>query len=78
MVEQLRAALTTRDTIGTARGILIATRGWRMPDEAFEILRQASRDRDVKLRDLAQETGGPRHHLRGQGSNGSNDKMSPR
>lgn len=56
----LRAALETNRRIGMAIGILMALR--KVPeDEAFELLRQASSTRNVKLRLVADDvvrTGG--------------------
>ena len=52
LIEQLREALTNRDRIGQAKGVLMA-RYELGPDEAFALLRQYSQDRNVKLADLA-------------------------
>lgn len=55
----LRDALDTRQTIGQAVGLMMERRRLA-PDRAFEVLKRASQDRNVKLRDLAQwlvETG---------------------
>jgi hypothetical protein len=50
--EQLREAVATRDLIGQAKGILMERRG--LPaDQAFDVLRRASQDLNVKLRDVA-------------------------
>jgi GAF domain-containing protein len=51
-LEQLRQAIDSRDVIGQAKGVLMARRGITA-DEAFAILRQASQDINVKLRDVA-------------------------
>jgi GAF domain-containing protein len=51
--EQLREALTTRDLIGQAKGILMSRRGISA-DEAFNVLRQTSQEMNVKLRALAE------------------------
>jgi hypothetical protein len=48
----LSHALDTRDVIGQAKGILMARRGIGA-DEAFDILRRASQELNVKLVDLA-------------------------
>ncbi|MFC9970261.1 GAF and ANTAR domain-containing protein [Spirillospora sp. NPDC127200] len=61
MTKQLQAALASRAVIDQAIGVLVAQR--RIPSaEAFEILRTASQNRNVKLRVLAaqivQSTGG--------------------
>ena len=49
---QFATALESRDIIGQAKGILMARRG--LPaDEAFDVLRRASQDLNVKLRDVA-------------------------
>ncbi|HUQ39850.1 MAG TPA: GAF and ANTAR domain-containing protein [Acidimicrobiales bacterium] len=45
-------AIRTRDVIGQAKGILMASRGVS-EDEAFELLRVASQRLNVKLRDVA-------------------------
>lgn len=50
----LRTALTTRDVIGQAKGILMHARRVT-DDEAFDLLRRASQDRNVKLREVAAE-----------------------
>jgi hypothetical protein len=51
--ENLEAALTSREVIGQAEGILIE-RERITPDQAFNVLRQASQNLNLKLRDLAQ------------------------
>ncbi|WP_410641370.1 GAF and ANTAR domain-containing protein [Amycolatopsis sp. lyj-346] len=48
----LRRALDSRDVIGQAKGIVMARRGVSA-DEAFDLLRRASQDLNVKLADLA-------------------------
>jgi AmiR/NasT family two-component response regulator len=49
---QFRVALDSRDVIGQAKGILMERRG--LPaDQAFDVLRRASQDLNVKLRDVA-------------------------
>jgi ANTAR domain-containing protein/GAF domain-containing protein len=48
----LRRALDTRDVIGQAKGILMQRRGISA-DEAFDLLRRASQDLNVKLAELA-------------------------
>lgn len=50
---QLRQALTTRDVIGQAKGILMERRGISA-DEAFDTLRRASQALNVKLVQVAQ------------------------
>lgn len=52
LIDQLRAALRSRDVIGMAKGILIASEGVG-PDEAFEILTRASQRENRKLREVA-------------------------
>jgi AmiR/NasT family two-component response regulator len=55
----LHAALTTREIIGQAQGILME-RERITSDEAFDILRRASQHLNVKLREVARvlvETG---------------------
>ncbi|WP_328454449.1 GAF and ANTAR domain-containing protein [Amycolatopsis sp. NBC_00438] len=48
----LRQAVESRDVIGQAKGILMQRRGITA-DEAFDVLRKASQDLNVKLADLA-------------------------
>jgi hypothetical protein len=52
-VEQLTQALESRDVIGQAKGIFMATHGVDA-DEAFERLRKESQTRNMKVRDLAE------------------------
>jgi GAF domain-containing protein len=52
--QQLEEALKTRDVIGQAKGVLMATMKIT-DDQAFDILRTASQRRNVKLRLLAEE-----------------------
>jgi GAF domain-containing protein len=52
LVENLRAALAARAIIDQALGILMAQQRCTS-DEAFVILRKASQNRNIKLRDLA-------------------------
>jgi len=49
----LQGALSTREVIGQAQGILIE-RERITPDQAFDVLRRASQHLNVKLRDVAQ------------------------
>ena len=49
---QLTEALRSRDVIGQAKGILMERRGTDA-DEAFDILRRASQDLNIKIRDIA-------------------------
>lgn len=56
--EQLREALTTRDVIGQAKGILMERHGIS-EDKAFAILRRASNDLNIKLHDVAQRVAEP-------------------
>jgi GAF domain-containing protein len=51
--EGLRTALTSRDVIGQAKGILME-RQKVTADEAFDILRASSQRLNIKLRDLAE------------------------
>ncbi|MDD7965270.1 GAF and ANTAR domain-containing protein [Actinomycetospora lemnae] len=49
---EFQTALDSRDVIGQAKGILMERRG--LPaDQAFDVLRRASQDLNVKLRDVA-------------------------
>jgi GAF domain-containing protein len=48
----LRRAVESRDVIGQAKGILMQRRGITA-DEAFDVLRRASQDLNIKLADLA-------------------------
>ncbi|MFJ7213857.1 GAF and ANTAR domain-containing protein [Amycolatopsis sp. NPDC098790] len=50
--EHLHRAVESRDVIGQAKGILMQRRGITA-DEAFDVLRRASQDLNVKLADLA-------------------------
>ncbi|MGH8995829.1 MAG: ANTAR domain-containing protein [Acidimicrobiales bacterium] len=50
---QLRVALTTRDVIGQAQGILME-RDHISARQAFDVLRQASQHLNIKLREVAQ------------------------
>ncbi|GAA1206474.1 GAF and ANTAR domain-containing protein [Prauserella alba] len=52
--DQLEQVLTSREVIDQAKGILIAQQGCDA-DGAFKLLRQASQNRNVKLRDIAAE-----------------------
>jgi hypothetical protein len=52
VARQLQTALTTRVVIEQAKGML-AVRAGISPDEAFAALRKFSRDRNLRLRDLA-------------------------
>jgi hypothetical protein len=51
--ENLEIALTTREVIGQAEGILIE-RERLTPEQAFDVLRRASQNLNLRLRDLAQ------------------------
>jgi hypothetical protein len=51
--ENLEIALTTREVIGQAEGILIE-RERLTPEQAFDVLRKASQNLNLRLRDLAQ------------------------
>lgn len=50
---QLRNAIDSRDTIGQAKGIIMARRGVTA-DEAFEILRRTSQELNIKLVEVAE------------------------
>jgi GAF domain-containing protein len=52
LVDELNEALASRDVIGQAKGILMAQARCG-PDEAFDILRQESQRRNIKLRNVA-------------------------
>jgi hypothetical protein len=52
--QELRAALSSRDVIGQAKGILME-RLRITPEDAFDILRRASQRLNVKLREIAQQ-----------------------
>lgn len=54
LADNLGIALGHRDTIGQAKGILMAQRGLS-PDEAFDVLRRASQHSNRKVYDLAVE-----------------------
>ena len=52
--EQLQSALTTRDRIGQAKGIIMERYG--IDDvQAFEMLRRLSQDSNTRLVDIAQQ-----------------------
>ena len=51
-VDGIRAALETRDTIGQAKGIIMATMGCSA-DEAFALIRTQSQHENRKLADVA-------------------------
>lgn len=53
-LEELQRALLSRDVIGQAKGILVE-RLRMTPEQAFERLRLVSMERNVKVRDLADE-----------------------
>lgn len=53
-LEQLERALETNRVIGAAMGILVALRHVQ-PDEAFDLLRQASQNSNRPLHDISQE-----------------------
>ena len=50
--EQLAAAVESRDVIGMAKGLLMASSGCS-PDGAFDLLRNASQRENVKLVEVA-------------------------
>jgi len=52
LVSQLRTALRTRSIVGRAQGLLMRDRDYDS-DTAFEALKRASQNKNVKLRDLA-------------------------
>ncbi|MFL6124562.1 GAF and ANTAR domain-containing protein [Actinophytocola sp.] len=52
LVGQLRTALRTRSLVGQAQGLLMRDQGFG-PDEAFALLKRASQNRNIKLRELA-------------------------
>jgi AmiR/NasT family two-component response regulator len=51
---QLEQAMASRAVIEQAKGVIMAMRGIT-EDEAFEVLRRSSQDRNVKVRALAQQ-----------------------
>lgn len=51
--EQLRRAIDSRDVLGQAKGILMSRRGLSA-EEAFDLLRKASNDLNMKLVELAE------------------------
>ena len=51
---QLEQAMASRAVIEQAKGVIMAMRG--VPEhEAFEVLRKTSQDRNIKVRELAQQ-----------------------
>jgi GAF domain-containing protein len=55
--EQLRVAISSRDIIGQAKGILME-RFKLTADQAFAVLTQASSERNIKLREVAEALAG--------------------
>lgn len=51
--DQLRAALQSRPSIDQAKGVLMAQHGCS-PDDAFQMLSEASQNANRKLHDVAQ------------------------
>jgi AmiR/NasT family two-component response regulator len=51
-VDQLSAAIESRDVIATAKGLLMAQQHLSSAD-AFEVLRRASQRENVRVRDIA-------------------------
>jgi AmiR/NasT family two-component response regulator len=54
LADQLRQALTSRETIGIATGLLMAEPS-RSRQAAFDLLRRASQRENRKLRDIAED-----------------------
>jgi len=54
LVEQLRTALVTRTVIGQAQGVLMHRYGITS-SVAFDVLKRASQDNNVKLRELSND-----------------------
>ncbi|GAB2741880.1 hypothetical protein GCM10027174_14230 [Salinifilum aidingensis] len=54
MEEQLQQALTSREVVDQAKGIIMAQRGCDAR-EAFSLLRRTSQDNNIKLRDVARK-----------------------
>lgn len=54
LAEQLKDAIKTREVIGEAKGILMAQERVT-EDEAFEMLKRVSQNKNVKLREIAQK-----------------------
>lgn len=52
LVTQLRTALRTRSLVGRAQGLLMRDRGYDS-DTAFQALKRASQNNNIKLRDIA-------------------------
>jgi len=52
-IENLHSALSSREVIGQAQGILME-RERIAPDQAFDVLRRASQYLNIKLREVAQ------------------------
>jgi GAF domain-containing protein len=53
LTEQLTEAMSTRSVIEQAKGMLMASSPTLTPDDAFEMLRQASQRENVKLNEIA-------------------------
>ena len=66
--QHLRRAITSHEEIGQAVGILVERHRWT-PTTAFERLKRASQDHNIKLREVARarhrERGGPRRRAVG-------------
>lgn len=57
LVEQLQGAMTSRDTISLAMGLLMGRQGLTR-EQAFDVLRRASQRTNVKVRDIAERIAG--------------------
>ncbi len=70
---QLEQAMASRAVIEQAKGVIMAMRGIS-EDEAFEVLRRSSQDRNVKVRVLAQQVVRGVVDERAQGNGGGNGR----
>lgn len=64
LIEQLQSAMTSRDTISLAMGLLMGRQSLSR-EQAFDILRRASQRTNVKVRDIAAQIAGGTLDLEG-------------
>lgn len=57
LIDQLQGAMTSRDTISLAMGLLMGRQGLSR-EQAFDVLRRASQRTNVKVRDIAERIAG--------------------
>lgn len=64
LLEQLQSAMTSRDTISLAMGLLMGRQGLSQ-EQAFDVLRRASQRTNIKVRDIAERIVGGKMDLEG-------------